>query len=499
MKSLFNTLFFLWVFILFITVPRALAQPPEIEWYRTYGADSSDEVFSVQQTSDGGYVFAGNTRSFGADSVDVYLVKTDSLGNIDWYGLYGGAGYDAAYSVQQTIDSGYIVAGETGSFGSGIKDIYLLKFNAIGDTMWTRTYGGAYIDFAQSVGQTLDGGYIIAGRTEPLLGDPKDMCLVKTDSLGDTLWTQTYGGTDNRAAYSVMQTRDGGYIIAGCNPYYGGEEHDVYLVKTDSLGDSIWTAIYGGAGNDQARSVKQTTDGGYIIIGWTDSFGAGETDVYIIKTDSLGSTLWTRTYGGSDYDGASSIGQTSEGDYIIAGTSSSFGAGGNDLYLIKIDSFGDTLWTLLYGGSDNDVGASVELTIDGGYIVAGTIWSWVTPADCWLVKTGPDTVVSGAPSIEAITHPRALTLHPAYPNPFNPVTTISYELPVRSIVKVEIYNVLGQKTAELLNAIKSAGHHSISWDAGDLPSGVYFVRMSARTPSGEAGEFHQARKVVLLK
>ncbi len=143
------------------------------------------------------------------------------------------------------------------------------------------------------------------------------------------------------------------------------------------------------------------------------------------------------------------------------------------------------------------------MTNDGGYIVAGSSAIFIPPysylTDAWLVKTGPDTAVSGAPSIQWVSHPNDFILYPAYPNPFNPTTTISYDLPVQGIVKVDIYNVLGQKTAELVNSINTAGRHQIYWDAGDLPSGVYFVRMSARIPSGEAGGFRQVRKMVLLK
>ena len=306
------------------------AQPPEIEWSRTYGGDSSDAAYSTHQTIDGGYVFAGETRSFSSNP-DVYLVKTDSLGYSLWYRLIGGEGYEEVYSIELTYDNGYILTGFTTSFGAGSTDMYLIKTDSQGDTLWTHTYGGAYSERARSVKQTSDNGYILAGYTQPSSGSLFDMYLVKTDSIGNTLWTNSYGGFDDRAAYSVQQTRDGGYIFVGYNPFAGGVEYDIYLVKTDSTGDTLWTRTFGGNEPDRAYEVLRTMDDGYVIAGNTESFGSGFSDFYIIKTDSLGDTLWTRTYGGDMGEYARSIRQTHDGGYIIAGVTGSFGAENGDM------------------------------------------------------------------------------------------------------------------------------------------------------------------------
>jgi hypothetical protein len=480
--------------IALVAVQQALAQSPEIEWTRVFGLDSADIAYSVQQTMDGGYVYAGKTGPSTWYGTDALLVKTDSLGNIDWYRLYGGVDYDDAGSVQQTSDGGYILAGRTTSYGSGVDDMYVVKTDSQGDTLWTRTYGGTSSDGAYSVQQTTDGGYVIAGDSRETYMDLFEMYLVKTDSLGDTIWTRTYGGSDDRTAYSVKQTANGGYVMAGYNS--GGIESDIYVVKTDSLGNLQWIRSYGGYDYEIAQSILQTTDGGYIVVGSTLSFGAGGSDVYVIKADSLGDTLWTCTYGGTGFEYADEVQQTNDGGYIIAGCTESFGSGGYDLYLIKINTFGDTVWTIVYGSEDSEYGRSVDLTNDGGYIIAGEYSICLPPydylTDAWLVKTGPDTAVSHAPSIKSMTFPNAFALQPAYPNPFNPTTTICYEVPVRGIVRVDIYNVLGRKTAELVNGIKTAGQHQITWDAGDLPSGIYFVQM-------EGGNYRQVQRVVLLK
>jgi len=205
-----------------------------------------------------------------------------------WWRTYGGTGSDYGYSVQQTLDGGYIVAGSTGSFGAGGGDFYLIKTDASGDALWTRIYGGTGYDYGYSVQQTLDGGYIIAGYTQSSGAGSYDVYLIKTSASGDTLWTRTYGGADGDGGFSVQQTSDTGYIITGYTYSFGAESTDVYLIKTDASGDTLWTRTYGGTGYDYGRSVRQTLDGGYIIAGYTHSFGAGCDDVYLIKTDANG-------------------------------------------------------------------------------------------------------------------------------------------------------------------------------------------------------------------
>jgi len=260
----------------------------QTSWWRTCGGTTYDEGYSVQQTSDGGYIVAGLTKSYGAGDVDVYLIKTGASGDTLWTRTYGGTDCDMSRSVQQTADGGYVIAGNTYSFGAGNHDVYLIKTDASGDTLWTRTYGGTDYDEGYSVQQTADGGYVIAGNTYSFGAGRTDVHLIKTDASGDTLWTRTYGGTDYDLGYSVQQTADGGYIIAGFTASFGAGADDVYLIKTEASGDTAWTRTCGGTNRDWGYSVQQTSDGGYIVAGRTYSFGAGDYDVYLIKTDSLG-------------------------------------------------------------------------------------------------------------------------------------------------------------------------------------------------------------------
>jgi hypothetical protein len=369
---------------LFILLP--LSSSAQVAFERTYGGSDRDVGSSVQQNMDGGYIIAGWTESFGSGNFDVYLIKTDSLGDTLWTMTSGNPIKDFGISVQQTSDGGYIIAGIT-EF-SGARDIYLVKTTSLGDTLWTRTYGGTDLDEGLSVQQTVpDGGYIITGYTKFSFGADSDaVYLLKTDSLGDTLWTRTYGGTGPDGGRSVQQTSDGGYIITGFTESFGAGISDVYLIKTDSSGDTLWTRTYGGTAWDEGRSVQQTLDGGYIITGRTSSFGAGGVDVYLIKTDSLGETLWTKAYGGTDGDFGYSVRQTLDGGYIIAGYSFSFDPWG-DVYLIKTNSQGDTLWTRNYGGSDPELSYSVQQTMDGGYILTGLTRSFGSgESDVYLIK-----------------------------------------------------------------------------------------------------------------
>ena len=265
---------------------------------RTYGGSSFDASNSVQQTTDGGYIVVGTTSSFGAGSDDVYLIKTNSTGDALWTRTYGGASYDRGYSVQQTIDGGYIVSGHTYSFGVGPNNVYLIKTNSSGDTLWTRTYGGGtsiYRGF--SVQQTPDSGYIVAGVYGLGRFSPTYVYLMKTTSLGDTLWTRIYGSKYYQIGMAVKQTADSGYIVTGSSSD-DGCDYDVYLIKTNSTGDTLWTRTYGnGTSVDHGYSVQQTTDEGYIVAGTTYLCG-GYADLYLIKTNSYGDTLWTRIYGG---------------------------------------------------------------------------------------------------------------------------------------------------------------------------------------------------------
>jgi hypothetical protein len=308
-----------------------------ISWAKTYGGLGDDEIHNFSQTLYGGYILAGKTSSFGAG---IFLVETSAYGNIIWAKTYGGLGVYRTTSVQQRSDGGYILAGY-GVVGAGYYDAFLVKTDAYGNIIWAKTYGGTSGDYAFSLQQTSDGGYILAGSTSSFGVGGSDAFLVKTDANGNVIWAKTYGGTSDDLFYNFLQTSDGGYILAGSTSSFGAGGSDVFLIKTDANGNIIWAKTYGGTSSDGAFSVQQTSDGGYILAGYTSSFGAGGFDVFLIKTDANGNIIWAKTYGGTGGENATSVLQTSDGGYILAGETNSFGAGGGDAFLIKTDENGD--------------------------------------------------------------------------------------------------------------------------------------------------------------
>ena len=337
---------------------------------KTFGGSYDDCARSVKQTTDGGYIVAGYTRSFGAD-YDAYILKLNSDGSLAWQETLGGNYVDYAYSIQQTTDGGYIVAGGTTTFGFGYVDAYVLKLNSDGNLAWQKTFGGYGEDQAYSIQQTTDSGYIVAGYTRSFGAGGYDVYILKLNSDGNLEWQKTFGGEGEDQAYSIQETTDGGYIVAGYTNSFGAGGYDVYVLKLNSDGSLAWQKTFGGNNEDYAYSIQQTTDGGYIVAGYTWSFGAGyNADVYVLKLNSDGSLAWQKRFGGSGDDQAYSIQETTDGGHIIAGST------GSDIYILKLDSNENLAWQKTFGGSDWDYAYSIQQTTDGGYIVAGNTYSF---------------------------------------------------------------------------------------------------------------------------
>ncbi len=394
--------------LLVSTLPEALAEEsPEREWEKIFGDSDyfGAQGYSVEQTSDGGFIVAGHKTSYDTNG-EVYLLKTDGEGNSLWEKTFGGAEGDYAYSVKQTMDGGFIIAGYTYSYGAGFYDVYVIKTDGEGNSLWEKTFGGAEEDIGYSVLQTRDGGFVIAGLTYSSGSGNGDVYLIKLDILegGDVnqgeevilAWEKTFGGAGFDMAYSIQQTTDGGFIVTGETDSFGTSYREVYLLRIEENGDFLWEKTFGGStiGNT-GRSVQQTSDGGFIIGGHTYS-GIDYQYVYLIKTDGDGNFLWEKTLGGSSVNGGYSIEQTTDGGFIVTGFTYSwgngyYGAGGYDAYLLKTDDKGNLLWDKTLGYNLDDYGYSVKQTSDGGFIVTGTTFlsgSGISGVYLVKVKTG---------------------------------------------------------------------------------------------------------------
>ncbi len=356
----------------------------QLTFQKTYGGTQKDEGKAIVQTADGGYILAGHTYSAPADSQDVYLVKTNAAGDTLWTHTYGGANTDWANAVQQTSDMGYIIAGGTTSYGAFNELPLLIKTNATGAVTWAKTIGGANINDAYSVQQTTDGGYIFSGVTLSYGAGGADAYLVKMNALGDTVWTRTFGGTGIDYGAAVQELAGGGYVMAGYTSSFGTGT-DIYLTLVNQSGTLLISKSIGGTGYDRATAVRQTSDGGFILCGYTNSFGAGGWDVYVIKTNLSGSVTWAQTYGTASDEIAYAVRQTADGGYIVSGTTS---LNGTDVFLMKLTATGAITWVKSYGGTGNESNWDVKQTTDGGYItLRGTMSFGAGNQDVYVVKT----------------------------------------------------------------------------------------------------------------
>ena len=516
------------IYTIILVIAAALVHAqPVIQWQNTIGGNANDLLYTIQQTADGGYVLGGSSSSnISGDKTensmgqnDYWLVKTDSSGSIQLQNTIGGSSSDNIAAVWQTREGGYILGGSSvsqisgdkteGSCGGVGSDYWIVKTDAAGSILWQNTIGAWYNEFLTCIRQTADGGYIVGGRsdspvscdkTEPYFigGNVDDYWIVKTDSLGNVLWDNVIGGTAADLLYDIIQTADGGYLLAGASSSgisvdktensLGG--NDYWIVKTDSLGNNLWDNTIGGSGNDILTSVQQTSDGGYILGGYSNSTISGDktedslggNDFWVVKTDAAGVIQWQNTIGGNSFDNLRSVHQTADGGYILGGNSGSNisgdktenSLGGADYWVVKIDSSGNILWDNTIGGSGSDNLYSVRPAADGGYILGGYSGSNISgdktensmgQNDYWIVKLTPDIPTS----ISAIAAESAGVL--LYPNPAtNEVRIKADKLKIQN---AEIYDVLGQMQSTRFNSQFN------TLDISSLASGIYTVHVRA--------------------
>jgi len=473
------------------------ASAQDIVWSKHYGGVYNEGGYAFVQTPDGGYAAVGSTFSYGAGDHDVYLIRTDSLGDTLWSRTYGGPLADYGHDILIAPDSGFIMVGTTLSFGRGKEDLYLIRTNRWGDLLWSRTYGGAQTDEGWSIRATRNGGYIVCGTTASLGKGYGDLWLLRLNAVGDSLWAKTFGGAGGESGFAVRETPDGGFIAVGCTGSFGEGYSSIYTVKVSSSGDSLWARTYGGAKADVGYAIENTLDLGYIIAGSTASFGLGYSDAYIVKLDGFGNVEWQNTFGGIKDDRAYAVCPTIDGGYVLAGTTESFGAGGSDQYIVKVDPLGYSTWTKTFGGHQADYCRAVGVNRAGALVLAGYTYSFSAGgSDLYVSTVSTEGATDVYEPLEA-NLPSGFTLDQNYPNPFNMTTRIEFTLPRRSEVTLTIYNLLGQVARTYDRENLPAGSFSVEWDGASedgrpLASGIYFYRLVTT-------DFAASRKMVLLK
>ena len=377
-------IFYILLFLIYVGCEDVGQEEPTPIFIKTFGGSLWDYGNAVYQTNEGGYIIVGETSLIEDGTSDIWLIKTDFHGNEEWIKTFDGSNRDYASSIQETIDGGYVF---TGSKGSGdYKETWLIKTDSQGNEDWNQTFGGGNYDRGNSVQQTNDGGYIITGEISSSGNGSSDVLLIKTDHNGNKEWKRTFGGGDYDRGYSVQQTRDSGFIIAGSTRSNGDSHDDLWLIKVDFQGNQEWNRTFGGGYIDIGHCVYETNDNGYVITGYTQSYGNGSRDVWLIKTDVQGNEEWNRTFGDSFVDFGKSVQQTIDGGYIITGSKGTDYH--SDVWLIKTDAQGNEVWNRTFGGVDYDFGNFVQQTNDNGYIISGHTKSYGNGGyDVLLIKT----------------------------------------------------------------------------------------------------------------
>jgi hypothetical protein len=420
---------------------------PRIEWQRTFGGTNDDTLTSLEQTSDGGFILGGysysgtdgNKDSTNFGGADFWVLRLDANGNRVWEKSFGGSDNDFLYSLQQTSDGGYIVGGSSRSGVSGNKtapnfgfnDFWVVRLDAQGGRLWDISFGGSSSDYLQSLAQAADGGFVLGGysasgtdgdKTAPNLGN-NDFWLVRLDANRNKIWDLTFGGGGRDALHSLQQTSDGGFVLGGdstwsangnkTSPVLGAT--DFWIVRLDSNGNKLWDRSFGGTNDDFLNTVQQTGDGGFLLGGTSASSTNGNKtspnfggyDFWLVRLDASGNELWDRSFGGSANDGLNSVQQTADGGSILGGYSAS-GTDGNktnpnlgleDFWVVRTDAGGNKLWEQTFGGAGSDSLHVVRQTADGGFILGGQSSSGVSGSksranfggsDFWVVKLAPE-------------------------------------------------------------------------------------------------------------
>jgi hypothetical protein len=451
-----------------------------IGWPKYYGGSQNDYGKSIQETTDRGYIIAGYTESYGKGMNDTWLLKVDSSGNELWNKAYGGADNDYGQFVENGEGDDFIIAQNTASSPSIFKSS-IIRTDLNGNNELEYAFGGESYNYFNCIRFTSDSSYLLVGSIDSVGEGKNDIWLLKVNLDGEEIWSNTIGGNGNDVGEFIWETDDQGFIIVGTTDSEGAGGNDIWLRKTDKNGEVEWKKTFGGSNDEIGKSIYITADGGYIIVGSKEIEGQGMNDIYIIKTDSNGNLDWEKTFGGMDDDYGNMVQQTPDGGYIVVGTTQSYGAGDKDIWILKLDNFGVEEWNKTVGGPWTDLGEALCQTKNGYFVVVGSSNS--------LGNGNFDIIVTKLDNEGVFTHnvvpiKKQSRLFQNFPNPFSQRTTIRFILESPEKVKLRIINMIGQEIIVLLNEDLQAGEYYISWDGmapngNYLPAGIYLFELSA--------------------
>ena len=505
-------------FLILVLFYSSLCNSQVIQWQKSFGGSANDEVHACEQTRDGGFIIGGNSVSgvsgnkteMCRGAFDYWMIKTDSLGNLLWQKTIGGNDYERLNSIAQTSDGGYILAGQSYSHISGektensygLQDYWVVKTDSLGNIEWQNSIGGFEEEYLNVIQQTGDKGYIIAGHSASGISGDKtelsngtyDYWVVKLDSTGTISWQNGIGGNGDDDLRTIDQTDDGGYILGGSSSsMISGDKtegliggNDYWIVKLDPLGSVVWQNTIGGTLYEVCTSIQQTSDGGYICGGLSSSDisgdksenSRGQWDYWIVKLNSIGQIEWDKTIGGTADDWLYSIRQTGNGGFICGGHSNSGISGEKsencrglwDYWIVQLDSTGNIVWQKTIGGNLDEDLFAVRQTNDGGLILGGWSASGVSGEkntvsfganDYWLIKMG-----SAITGIGDFTTGNINLL--LYPNPANDIIHISLSSATEEVKEFTVSSLTGQKILQ----IKNSDHLNVT----GLHDGIYMVK-----------------------
>ncbi|MBU1076507.1 MAG: hypothetical protein KKH98_04400 [Spirochaetes bacterium] len=348
-------------------------QEAEVVFDQVFGGKNEDVAHSIRSKKYSGTVTAGYTSSKKTGDSDFWILRLSPKGKVIWEKSYGGLGEEKAYSINTTKDGGFICTGTILSKEERGSDIWILKLSGKGDVQWMKKIENTAVETARDIMQTSDGGYILAGSTTSEGSGFSDFLIIKLNNKGNITWKKVFGGSGQDEAFSIDQTHDMGYIVAGTTGSKGAGGVDGWVIKLDKNGKALWEKTLGGQQTDALYHVSLTKDNGFILSGYSDSYASIWRDGWVIKLDQNGKRIFEKVYGGEGVDEIRSIKETQKGEYIAAGstTSKGTGPGGADIWVIKIGKDGKKIWDHTFGGKGEDQAYSIDITEDGGYAIAG--------------------------------------------------------------------------------------------------------------------------------